>query len=316
MRPSRSPLPSVSPRSWTPTHSIPSSKPGSAAGWTPSPSWTSARSPRRTGAESRGLDVCPGGPLAQAGDRSSGEAPAPQLVMSWASSSGACPLRSGAWVCVRAVPSPSSFLLFPCSRGAFPETLRRAAAVVLGTVGSPGTQSAPQPSLPLGRRGPGAPLSFHSCARPGHWPCPWGAHVVKACSSAIFLSTRVASFFPRIGGMLVSPRRPTMEKMASRKRSPQHTAHRRMVVSMPDLQDIAIPELPPRNASLRDDIPGSRGRGSSSGDDGQSSPRGCGLSPRRSWKDTRARFRDGNGLFLNAAFVMFSECPFWKPCAL
>ncbi|XP_045037482.2 DENN domain-containing protein 3 isoform X3 [Desmodus rotundus] len=71
----------------------------------------------------------------------------------------------------------------------------------------------------------------------------------------------------RIGGMLVSPRRPTMEKMASRKRSPQHTAHRRMVVSMPDLQDIAIPELPPRNASLRDDIPGSRGRGSSSGDD-------------------------------------------------
>lgn len=184
MRPSRSPLPSVSPRSWTPTHSIPSSKPGSAAGWTPSPSWTSARSPRRTGAESRGLDVCPGGPLAQAGDRSSGEAPAPQLVMSWASSSGACPLRSGAWVCVRAVPSPSSFLLFPCSRGAFPETLRRAAAVVLGTVGSPGTQSAPQPSLPLGRRGPGAPLSFHSCARPGHWPCPWGAHVVKACSSA------------------------------------------------------------------------------------------------------------------------------------
>ncbi|KAM5314568.1 DENN domain-containing protein 3 isoform 2-T3 [Glossophaga mutica] len=68
----------------------------------------------------------------------------------------------------------------------------------------------------------------------------------------------------RIGDMLVSPRRPTMGKIASRKASPQRAAHRRMVVSMPNLQDIAVPELPPRNASLRDDILGGCGRGSSS----------------------------------------------------
>ncbi|XP_069456974.1 DENN domain-containing protein 3 isoform X2 [Ovis canadensis] len=55
----------------------------------------------------------------------------------------------------------------------------------------------------------------------------------------------------RINGMLLSPRRPTIEKMASRKSSTPHAAHRRMVVSMPNLQDIAVPELPPRNASLR-----------------------------------------------------------------
>lgn len=51
--------------------------------------------------------------------------------------------------------------------------------------------------------------------------------------------------------MLLSPRRPTIEKMASRKSSVSHTAHRRMVVSMPNLQDITVPELPPRNSSLR-----------------------------------------------------------------
>lgn len=51
--------------------------------------------------------------------------------------------------------------------------------------------------------------------------------------------------------MLISPRRPTVEKMASRKFSPLHITHRRMVVSMPNLQDIALPELPPRNSSLR-----------------------------------------------------------------
>ncbi|XP_020012516.1 DENN domain-containing protein 3 isoform X2 [Castor canadensis] len=55
----------------------------------------------------------------------------------------------------------------------------------------------------------------------------------------------------RINGMLISPRRPTVEKMASRKFSPLHITHRRMVVSMPNLQDIALPELPPRNSSLR-----------------------------------------------------------------
>ncbi|XP_045857499.1 DENN domain-containing protein 3 isoform X3 [Meles meles] len=55
----------------------------------------------------------------------------------------------------------------------------------------------------------------------------------------------------RLNGMLVSPRRPTIEKMTSRKFSPPHIVHRRMVVSMPNLQDIAIPELPARNSSLR-----------------------------------------------------------------
>lgn len=55
----------------------------------------------------------------------------------------------------------------------------------------------------------------------------------------------------RIDRMLISPRRPTVEKMASRKASPLNMAHRRMVVSMPNLQDISLPELPPRNSSLR-----------------------------------------------------------------
>lgn len=39
--------------------------------------------------------------------------------------------------------------------------------------------------------------------------------------------------------------------MASRKASASHATHRRMVVSMPNLQDIVPPELPPRNSSLR-----------------------------------------------------------------
>lgn len=51
--------------------------------------------------------------------------------------------------------------------------------------------------------------------------------------------------------MLLSPRRTTDEKVAARKPSALHAARRRMVVSMPDLQDIASPELLPRNASLR-----------------------------------------------------------------
>uniref|UniRef100_A0A2K6S7M9 DENN domain-containing protein 3 n=1 Tax=Saimiri boliviensis boliviensis TaxID=39432 RepID=A0A2K6S7M9_SAIBB len=66
----------------------------------------------------------------------------------------------------------------------------------------------------------------------------------------------------RINGMLISPRRPTVEKIASRKSSPLHVPHRRMVVSMPDLQDIATPELAPRNSSLRlTDTVGCRGSG-------------------------------------------------------
>ncbi|XP_047396224.1 DENN domain-containing protein 3 isoform X2 [Sciurus carolinensis] len=55
----------------------------------------------------------------------------------------------------------------------------------------------------------------------------------------------------RINGMLISPRRPTVEKMASRRCPPLHVTHRRMVVSMPDLQDITLSEPLPRNLSLR-----------------------------------------------------------------
>lgn len=52
-------------------------------------------------------------------------------------------------------------------------------------------------------------------------------------------------------GMLISPRRPTAGKLGSRKSSALRAAHRRMVVSMPNLQDLVSPEPPPRNASLR-----------------------------------------------------------------
>nr|XP_044999691.1 DENN domain-containing protein 3 isoform X2 [Jaculus jaculus] len=55
----------------------------------------------------------------------------------------------------------------------------------------------------------------------------------------------------RIDRMLMSPRRPTVEKMASRKFTPLHITHRRLVVSMPNLQDITLPDLPPKNSSLR-----------------------------------------------------------------
>ncbi|XP_043457816.1 DENN domain-containing protein 3 isoform X1 [Prionailurus bengalensis] len=63
----------------------------------------------------------------------------------------------------------------------------------------------------------------------------------------------------RLSGMLPSPRRPTIEKMASRNSPSLHVTHRRMVVSMPNLRDIAVPELPARNSSLRKmDSEGSR----------------------------------------------------------
>ncbi|XP_057591326.1 DENN domain-containing protein 3 isoform X3 [Hippopotamus amphibius kiboko] len=55
----------------------------------------------------------------------------------------------------------------------------------------------------------------------------------------------------RIDGMLLSPRRPTIEKMASRRSSVPCPPPRRLVVSMPNLQDAGVPELPPRNSSLR-----------------------------------------------------------------
>ncbi|KAI5281101.1 Denn Domain-Containing Protein 3 [Manis pentadactyla] len=56
----------------------------------------------------------------------------------------------------------------------------------------------------------------------------------------------------RINGIPISPRRPTTEKTVSRKPSPLQVAHRRMVVSMPNLQGITVPDLLPRNLSLRE----------------------------------------------------------------
>ncbi|XP_037659543.1 DENN domain-containing protein 3 isoform X3 [Choloepus didactylus] len=76
------------------------------------------------------------------------------------------------------------------------------------------------------------------------------------------MELRTQSEEDRLNGMFASPRRPTVEKMASRKSTPLHAGHRRMVVSMPNLRDIVVLEPPPRNASLRNfdpsDAPSSR----------------------------------------------------------
>lgn len=59
-------------------------------------------------------------------------------------------------------------------------------------------------------------------------------------------------FFPlRLNLMFHAPRRMTMEKMASKRFNPQYMISRRMVISMPNLQDITLPERPTRNSSLR-----------------------------------------------------------------
>ncbi|NWU66589.1 DEND3 protein, partial [Pterocles burchelli] len=55
----------------------------------------------------------------------------------------------------------------------------------------------------------------------------------------------------RLNLMFHSPRRLTMEKMASKQFNPQAWINRRMVISMPNLQDIKLPEGPTRNSSLR-----------------------------------------------------------------
>ncbi|NXY17085.1 DEND3 protein, partial [Atrichornis clamosus] len=55
----------------------------------------------------------------------------------------------------------------------------------------------------------------------------------------------------RLDLMFHTPRRLTMEKMASKRFSAQHKASRRMVISMPNLQDLQLPEGPTRNSSLR-----------------------------------------------------------------
>ncbi|XP_058277638.1 DENN domain-containing protein 3 isoform X2 [Hirundo rustica] len=55
----------------------------------------------------------------------------------------------------------------------------------------------------------------------------------------------------RLDLMFPTPRRLTIEKMASRRISAERKASRRMVISMPNLQDIKLPEGPTRNSSLR-----------------------------------------------------------------
>ncbi|XP_039405209.1 DENN domain-containing protein 3 isoform X3 [Corvus cornix cornix] len=51
--------------------------------------------------------------------------------------------------------------------------------------------------------------------------------------------------------MFLTPRRLMIEKMASKRVSAERKASRRMVISMPNLQDIKLPEGPIRNSSLR-----------------------------------------------------------------
>lgn len=128
----------------------------------------------------------------------------------------------------------------------FPDFVQLSALSISGIVGSPRPSVLSPEQLETG-------LSdrFSSCA----WLCPLarhpgcgslgGSHFSSLCPRSELL------LFPRIDRMLISPRRPTVEKMASRKASPLHITHRRMVVSMPNLQDISLPELPPRNSSLR-----------------------------------------------------------------
>ncbi|XP_036234750.1 DENN domain-containing protein 3 isoform X1 [Molothrus ater] len=55
----------------------------------------------------------------------------------------------------------------------------------------------------------------------------------------------------RLDLMFPTPRRLTIEKMASKRVSAARKASRRMVISMPNLQDIKLPEGPSRNSSLR-----------------------------------------------------------------
>ncbi|NXC97508.1 DEND3 protein, partial [Certhia familiaris] len=55
----------------------------------------------------------------------------------------------------------------------------------------------------------------------------------------------------RLDLMFPTPRRLTIEKMASKRISAERKASRRMVISMPNLQDIKLPEGPTRISSLR-----------------------------------------------------------------
>ncbi|NWQ63548.1 DEND3 protein, partial [Neopipo cinnamomea] len=64
--------------------------------------------------------------------------------------------------------------------------------------------------------------------------------------------------------MFHTPRRLTMEKMASKRLTPEQKISRRMVMSLPNLQDIKLPEGPTRNSSLRRTETGVVGKGRTS----------------------------------------------------
>ncbi|NWU94200.1 DEND3 protein, partial [Upupa epops] len=55
----------------------------------------------------------------------------------------------------------------------------------------------------------------------------------------------------RLDLMFNTLRRPTTKRMASKQSNPQYTMNRRMVISMPNLQDFELLESPTRNSSLR-----------------------------------------------------------------
>ncbi|RLW13314.1 hypothetical protein DV515_00000571 [Chloebia gouldiae] len=55
----------------------------------------------------------------------------------------------------------------------------------------------------------------------------------------------------RLDLMFPTPRRLTIEKMASKRMSAARKAGRRLVISMPNLQDLQLPQGPTRNSSLR-----------------------------------------------------------------
>ncbi|XP_053106348.1 DENN domain-containing protein 3 isoform X2 [Hemicordylus capensis] len=65
------------------------------------------------------------------------------------------------------------------------------------------------------------------------------------------LEMRTQTEEDRLSSMLDSPRRLTMEKMVSKRYNLQYMISKRMVISLPNLQDIKPTDVPTRNSSLR-----------------------------------------------------------------
>jgi len=74
---------------------------------------------------------------------------------------------------------------------------------------------------------------------------------VYVCMQDFKTSLYTLTLFFRFNLMFRAPRRLTMEKMASKRFNSQNIINRRMVISMPNLQDIKLPESPTRKSSLR-----------------------------------------------------------------